>query len=334
MSDQQTEAKKHLYQLAIDIVAPWALYVVARLGVADRLAEGPKTADALASELGADAGALHRVLRLVASRGIFTEDSQGRFGLTPASEPLRREVPGSMLDGVLTLDRVHGWFSAEDLLYTVKTGATAFERRHGMHFYEYFQKHPEGGFHRGMASVSTMEDGPVAESYDFSPFRRVVDVGGGSGGLLAEILKRHGALGGVLLDRPHVLPEARALSVAGVADRCELVAGDFFESVPPADVYILKRILHNWSDAQCVKLLGNCRESMTAGGRVLVVEGVVAAPGEPDFFKLFDVHMMLLLASKERTEGEFRALFEAAGLRLTRVIRTPAFVSIIEGERA
>lgn len=331
-----TSSAPHPAQLLVDLgfgfILSGALAAATELGVADRLAQGPKSAGVLAEELGADASSLYRVLRLLASAGVFTEDAEGRFGLTPSAELLRSQVPGSLRDAVLMLTQKIFWAPTGELTETVRTGKTPFNRIFGKPFFDYLASDAAAGatFHRGMSSLSDLENGPIARSYDFSPFQKVVDVGGGHGGFLIEVLQASPKLRGVLFDHAHVLAESR-MARAGLAARCEHATGDFFQSVTAgAEVYVLKRILHDWSDEVCVRILRNCRSAMDKGGRVLVIDTVIPPGDAPHGGKVLDVMMLASLPGRERTEVEFQKLFAQAGLQLSRVIPTPTALSITE----
>ncbi|WP_225409896.1 acetylserotonin O-methyltransferase [Stigmatella hybrida] len=325
-----------LVDLGFGFILSGALAAVTQLGVADRLAEGPKHPEVLAKELGADARSLFRLLRLLASVNVFVEDAEGRFGLTPAAHLLRSQVPGSLRDAVLMLTQKVFWLPAGELAETVRTGQTPFDRIFGKPFFDYLagDAAEAATFHQGMSSLSDLENGPIAHSYDFSPFERVVDVGGGHGGFLIEALRATPSLRGVLFDHAHVLSGSRIAS-AGLSDRCEQAVGDFFQTVPAdADVYVLKRILHDWGDEVCVNILRNCRSAMKPGGRILVIDTVIPPGNGPHGGKVLDVMMMASLPGRERTEEDFRKLFALAGLRLSRIISTPTALSITEAVAA
>jgi hypothetical protein len=330
----------HPAQLIVDLgfgfILSGALAAVTELKVAEHLEQGPKSPGLLAEEIGADAASLFRALRLLASVGVFTEDAEGRFGLTPAADLLRSQAPGSLRDAVLMLTQKIFWAPAGELAETVRTGKTPFDRIFGKPFFDYLASDPKEGatFHRGMSSLSDLENGPIASSYDFSSVQRLVDVGGGHGGFLIEALQSAPKLRGVLFDHAHVLAESR-IAKAGLVERCEHMVGDFFQSVPAgADAYVLKRILHDWSDDVCVNILRNCRSAMADGGRVLVVDTVIPPGNAPHGGKVLDVMMMASLPGRERTEAEFGKLFAQAGLRLSRVISTPTALSITEAVAA
>ena len=318
------------------IVGSWitqAVYVAAELGIADRLAAGPRSADDLARELGAHAGSLYRLLRALGSVGIFSEDDAGRFSATALGRLLGSDVPGSKR----SLARMSGaefYRSWGDLLHSVATGGAAFDQAFGGPFFGYMSAHPERWriYDEAMTGIHDSETLPVLEAYDFSSFETVVDVGGGNGSALAAILRQNPRVRGVLFDLPAVVERARDEN--GLGDRLRRVGGDFFVAVPPGgDAYLMRHVIHDWQDDDAVAVLARCREAMTAKSRVLVVETVIPSGNEPCFGKLLDL-MMLVVGGRERTREHYERLFSAAGLRLTRVIPTAHEVSVIEGTRA
>lgn len=317
------------------MAAARCLHVVAELGIADLVHERPRTAACLAAATGAHAGSLYRVLRMLAARGIFAEDGEGRFHLTPAALVLRSDVEGSLRHRLRLAWQDLIWAAYGEMAYTVMTGEPAFDRAHGLPLFDFLAADPDAGaaFDRAMAQISGPEDEAVAAAYGFGRHRVVVDVGGGRGGLLAAVLARYPAVEGILFDRPHVV--AGANLVAGwPADRCRIVAGDFFRSVPPGgDAYVLKRIIHDWDDRTAIDLLRRCRAAAAPGGRVLVVEAIIRPGNDPDPHKAQDVGMMVLTRGRERTAAEFRTLFEQSGLRLERILPTGegTTLSILEG---
>ncbi|MET8825206.1 methyltransferase [Streptomyces sp. NPDC004610] len=325
-----------LIDLAESYLFPAALRAAAATGVADHLADGPRDVAALAVATGSDPNSLYRVLRLLATRGLFDEAEHGTFRLTVAGDALRRDAPASVRAAILMITGPEMWLPAGELTRCVIDGGSVFESLFGKPFFAHFEQHPETTalFDDGMADVSRAEDGPSIAACSFAPGITVVDVGGGQGGLLREILTAHPSVRGVLFDRPHVLPGHR-LDIPATTGRWELAEGDFFESVPPgADTYVIKRILHDWEDEQCVTILRNCREAMAPGGRVLVVDSVLPTGNTPHQGKGLDLMMMASLVGRERTEAEFEALFRAAGLHLTRVIPTETVPSVVEGVAA
>jgi hypothetical protein len=310
-----------------------AVYVAAKLGIADVLAEGPRRGEDLAAATGAHAPSLHRLLRALASAGVFTEASPGHFALTPLAALLRTGVPGSMRALAITYneEQYRAW---GDLLHSVRTGEVAFEHRYGMPIFDYFAQNPEADrvFNEAMIGWTDQVAAAVAGTYDFSPFGTVVDVGGGYGALLAAILRRNPTARGILFDQPHVVESAEELlATDGIADRCACVAGDFFVEVPAGgDAYVLAQILHDWDDERCVTILERCRRAMPPHGKLLVVE-LVLPPGEEPFFgKWLDLHMLVMAGGRERTAAEYDALFRPAGLALARVIPTPPGPSVVE----
>jgi hypothetical protein len=224
-----------------------------------------------------------------------------------------------------------------ELLHSVKTGQPGFEKRFGMHFFEYMNRHPDRHhfYDAAMEGVHGPETEPVLDAYDFSAFRNVVDVGGGNGSALSTILRRHPSIRGILFDMPAVADRARAALADSPANgRLRVEGGDFFKAVPAnADAYLLRHILHDWEDEDAIAILRKCREAMNASSRILVLEMVIPPGNEPGFGKWLDL-MMLLVAGRERTQNEYEALFSEAGLRLTRVIPTTSDVSIVEGAQA
>lgn len=339
MQDISPEVQQYgmLLDMACGPLHASAVQVIAELKIADRLRDGARTAAELAEPDNLHPPSLYRVLRFMASRGIFAEDGEGRFTLTPAAHLLRSDVPGSLNAATLMLTADSMMEAGIKLLHAVKTGRCPFDHVHGAPFFEYLQGHPARAevFDLGMAAFSDSENAPIAAAYDFSAYSRVMDVGGGHGGFLVEVLKNHPTVHGILYDQAHVARGARRLAEGGVVARAEVVSGNFFESVPRgADVYIVKRVLHDWDDEKCVKILKHCRAVMPPHGRVLVIDAVLAAGNAPDFAKVVDLMMMSVSTGRERTEPEFRALYAAAGLELTRVIPTPSMLSIVEGAPA
>jgi len=325
-----------LVDLSLAYLHSAALSVAARVGVADRLAEGPRTAAELAAHAGVDADRLNRVLRLLASIEIFREDGAGRFHLTPMAEPLRSDVPGSLHGLVSMLTHELFWVTTGRLTDTVTKGDTIFGDLFGAPFFTYLATDPEAGrlFDTGMAGYSESENGPVAEALmrgDALPAGgTIVDLGGGRGGFLRALLPARPDLNGVLFDRPDMLA-GHLLDLPELAGRWRTEAGDFFTAVPRgADVYFIKRVVHDWTDEECVRLLTLCREAMAPGGRVVIVESVLPEPNAPHFARTLDVLMMSLLNGRERDRDDFERICTAAELKITGVTPTPTPVSVIE----
>jgi len=325
--------------LAIGYWVARLVHVAAKLRLADLLKKGPRTVEDLAAAAGVQPLMLYRILRALASVGVFAETKSRRFKLTPLAATLQTGVPSSMHGWALMINENWGWDSWKELLSGVKNGEVPFLKAHGIPIFEYFEKHPEDlqVFGESMTSLSRTENPTVAAAYTFSGLRTLVDVGGGHGSLLATVLKANPKLTGVLYDQPSVSARAEKdqhVTAKGVAERCRLESGNFFESVPKGgDAYIMKYILHDWNDEACVKILANCRAAMNEKGKVLVVDNVIAPGNDPGWGKLLDIQM-LIIGGRERTRKEFAAIFAAAGLRLTRVVPTKCPLSIVEGVRA
>lgn len=312
-----------------------ALFVAAELGIADLLKDGPRSIDALAQATGAHPPSLYRVLRLLASEGVFIEHDQRHFGLTPLAVPLQRDAPGSLRSRAIFDSTDCNWRAWGQLLHGVMTGGAVFEHALDVPFFDYLQQHPSSAssFDALQADQTLPQARAIVEAYDFSSVGTLVDVGGGYGSLLGAILTAHPGMCGVLYDLPHVVAGAQPrLTAAAVTDRCDTMAGDFFVAVPHGgDTYLLKHILHNWDDDRCITILKNCRRAMPSAGRLLVVEVIIPPNNEPDYGKYLDLNMMVLLRGQERTEAEYRQLFAATDFTLSRVIATPSEVSVIEG---
>ena len=326
-----------LTQLAFGALMTQALYVAAKLGVADILAEGPRATAELADITGSHEGALYRVMRTLAGVGVFKETAPRVFSLTPYAEPLRSDAPNSIRSGAVFMGEGWHWGVWGNMEHSVRTGKPAWGHTHGTGVFEYFAANPGPAeiFNAAMTDMSVGTAGPVVEAYDFSGFGVVADIAGGHGYLLSQILKATPGLKGILFDTPQVVGGAQALlEREGVGERVERVAGDFFEAVPAADAYVLKHIIHDWDDERCVRILSNIRAAMGPGARVLIVEAVVPEGDEMHYSKLLDLEMLTSPGGVERTEEEYAALLAEAGLRLARVIPTRSPFSIVEAVRA
>ena len=313
-----------------------ALHVAVRLKIADRLAGGPRSAAELAQETGTNAEALYRVLRLLASVGIFREEQgQARtFAQTDASALLQSNQPGTMYAMALWMaDPFHLRVYA-DAMHSVVTGQPAADKTVGMPVFEYLSRDRELSetFNNAMTSFSASVIPAVLDAYDFSGIDTLVDVAGGHGHVLTSILQRYPSMRGILGDLDHVLAGAETrIRDQGVADRVRTEPIDFFKAVPAGgDAYIMKHIIHDWDDDRAVTILKNIRKAMKPGGRVILLESVLQSDNEPDFGKLIDLEMLLMPGGRERTEEEFRALFARAGFTLARVVRTASPLSVLE----
>jgi hypothetical protein len=329
---------KHQQALMQMINGHWVaqmIHVAARLGIADLVADGPRSVDELAQITGTHAPALYRLLRGLASVGVFAEDEQGRIGLTPLADLLRTGVPNSLRDWSVFVGSTHTWRSWEQLLYSVTTGETAFPHVWGASNWEYRSQNPEANdvFNKAMTSASKGRIGLTLAAYDFSAAGTLVDVGGSQGAFLAAILSAYPDVRGILFDLPHVVTSAPpVLAAAGVSDRCEIVGGSFLDSVPEGgDTYLLSKVIHDWDDDRAVVILRNCRQVMHSAGRLLLVEAVIPPGNNSHPGKLSDLNMLVINSGgRERTEKEFRALFAASNFALTRVHPTGGEVSVIE----
>ncbi|OLE35982.1 MAG: hypothetical protein AUI36_27185 [Cyanobacteria bacterium 13_1_40CM_2_61_4] len=336
---QQTAAVPPLAQLA-DMIFGKAqthlLFVAAKLGIADLLQDGPKPVADLAKATNAHVPSLYRALRALAGMGVFAETEPGYFTLTSLADLLRTDAPSSLKG--LALMAGSDWHNRAwaHLFESVQTGKSYFATTYGMHMYEYLRQHPadQDNLAEAMASMSQQDAVAVCTGYDFSAFHTLVDVGGGTGYFLAALLKTYPTLKGILLDQPGVADQARArIKAEGLDDRCEVIGGDFFHSVPRGgDGYTIKGVIENWDDERAGTILTNCREAMNPEGRVLVI-GMVIPPGNtPSLNKVLDMEMLAFLdGGVVRTEAEFQALFSRAGLKISRVLSIPSPYSIIEG---
>ena len=314
-----------------------AVYVIAKLGIPDILKSSPKTADQLAAATNTHAPSLYRVLRALASVGILTAEGNS-FDLTPVSETLVTDAPGSLRwFAVSELGQEHypAW---GNLMSSVQTGEIAFDNFFGVDIWKYFSNNPEDAavFNDSMSSVTAVTNEAVTTQYDFSGFDKIVDVGGGHGGLITEILKKNPNLKGLLFDAPEVIEGARPkIEAAGLADRLQTESGDFFKGVPGGgDLYIMKWIIHDWDDQKSNTILRHIRSQIPANGRLILVDCVVPETNEPHFSKFIDLNMLVMTGGKERTEREFQELLAAAGFKLLRVIPTELPTSIVEAEPA
>ncbi len=310
-----------------------AIYVAAKLGIADLLAERPQCSDELARDTATHAPSLHRLLRALAGVGVFGADAEGRWQLTPLAVPLRANVPGSLRDVAILYGEPWSWAPWGELLHSVRTGEAAFGRVYGVERFAYLAQRPEANavFNAAMSAGAETSAAAMA-AYDFTGIGTLVDVGGGQGTTLVAILRAHPDLRGVLFDRPHVVEGASArLAAAGVAERCTVVGGDFFAGVPTGgDAYLLKFVLHDWDDDRALAILRSCRRAVGAQAKLLVVELVTEPDDGPSDPLLVDLHMLVAHAGRERTPAEFRDLFAAAGFTLTRIVPTASSFRVIE----
>ena len=306
----------------------------AHFGIADLLESGPRTIDDLAAATGTNPQALYRLLRAAASVGVFIENPDGKFAQTPLSDSLRTNAQPSARPYARMMGREWVARSWSRLEYSVRTGTPSFNDVHGMPLFEYLKDHPGEAqfFNDAMTSFSVMDSPAIAAAYDFSGIDSIVDVGGGHGLLLATVLAKYPGMRGILFEAAEVIEGAQKGPLVPVMERCSLVAGNMFETVPHgADAYMMKHIIHDWPDEPCIRLLKACRAAVKPGGRLLVLDRVVAPGNEFDPAKFLDMNMMILPSGLERTEAQFRELYAAAGWTLSRIVPTAAPDSVVEG---
>ena len=333
MSDHNPAAR--MAELIFGYMATQAISVAAKLGIADLVADAPRTAEELADKTGAHALSLVRLMQMLSSIGVFEEDAAGRFRNTALGETLRSDHPSSFRGTAIMNGTLLFWKPWADLHETIMSGQTAFDRVFGATFFDYLTAHADDAaiFNAGMTASSSQASSAFLTAYDFSRFERIVDIGGGHGLLLNAILLANPQSRGVLFDQPPVVAAATIVRSGPVAQRCEIIGGDFFRTVPEGgDLYVMKQIIHDWNDEDALKILKSCRRAMTRKGKLLLLEQVLKPVNEPDLGKFFDVHMMVLVNGRERTESDFRALLRGADLSLTRIIPTPVPWQIIECE--
>ncbi len=315
-----------------------ALHVVAVLGISDLLVEGPRSVDDLAAAADVDADALGRVLRALAAVGVYTEDDRGWFANNAESNGLRSGVPGSVAAMAGFIGQSDHWSTWGHLLHTVRTGENGFADLYGTDVWTYRAGRPDQArlFDAWMAANTQTIAAAVIAAYDFTGARVVVDVAGGTGALLGAVLEAHPQLTGILLEQPEVIARAAELiATTSWGERCQLVSGSMFEAVPAGgDVYLVKSILHDWSDPEAVEILSCCREAMAGSARLLILERLLEGPNRGAETKLSDLNMMVMLGGRERTSDEFAALCARAGLRLDRTLPTGTPWFVLEAVRS
>jgi hypothetical protein len=336
MSNGRPQAYQRLAELLIGARIGMALRVVAEHRIADVLATGPKMVEELSSATGVPASTLHRLMRGLAHVGVFAETAEGRFANTDVSESMRSDVTPSLRELILYLNDDAVLRAWQHLPTVLQSGAPAFAAANGVAVFDYIAADPQRSatMAKAMAGIYGPEGPKIAVGYPFGRFNTLIDIGGGQGHIIAEILQQHDALKGALLDLPLTAEVARNfLSGQGLSHRCDVFAGDFFAAVPTGyDAYMIKSVLHDWDDGQAVQILRQCRDAMPSHGRVLVIE-IVVYPGKPmgHPHPMIDLEMMVIAGGKERTEQEFATLLSNAGLTLEKV--TPingSFFSVIE----
>lgn len=336
--EEMTETSAH-QQLDGMITGYWisqAIYAAAKFNIADHLKDGPKSVDELAEATSTNADALYRLLRALASKGIFAEGEPRQFSLTPLAEPLQSDVPGSKRALALMSgdEQFRAWAEID---YSIQTGKIAFEKVYGKPIFDYLGENPDKAriFDAAMVGIHGPESDVILSAYDFSDVGVLADIGGGNGSQISRILEQHTGLKGVLFDLPHVIERAKdQTEAAGLSDRCELVGGNFFDAVPEgADVYMMRHIIHDWDDEKSLAISRNCHRAMPSSAKLLIVESVIPPGNEPFGGKFLDLVMLLIPGGKERTEDEYGILLDKAGFELTQVIPTSSEVSIVEARK-
>ena len=332
---QQIPPTAILMQMLFGYAVSRSIGVAAELRIADLINSVAKTADELAKETGSHPSSLYRLLRACASIGVFAEDHDHRFGMTPLAEYLRSDHLQSLraFAEMITNDTQFQMWA--ELSYSVNTGKQSFDKVFGSPVFDYYASNKKAGslFNEAMTSLSLGAGMAVLEAYDFSGIHKLVDVGGGQGFLLASILKKYPTMHGILFDTTSMVnASAVILQQHNVAYRCETTGGDFFQAVPSGgDAYLMKHIIHDWNDTQCITILQNCRKAIRENGKILIIEMIVPDGNEPSISKLLDLQMLAILPGRERTVNEYRSLFEHSGFNLTKIISTKSPYSIIEG---
>jgi O-methyltransferase/methyltransferase family protein len=325
------EAIQQIFQLMTGHIVSTAVNVVAQLGIADRLADGPRTTADLARQCEVNEDALYRVLRALSSLGVFAEESPRTFGLTPAAAALQ---DGPVRKLALWIANPFALRVYSNAMHSVKTGEPAVPVTVGKGVFEHFGTDSELSkvFNDAMTGFSTTLMPAVLEAYDFSGINTLVDIAGGHGAVLSAILKKYSSMKGILFDLDHVIAGANArLEAEGVADRVKTATGDFFKAVPAGgDAYLMKHIIHDWDDDKATVILKNIRAVLPASGRVLLLESVIPVGNEPGFGKILDLEMLVMPGGRERTEEEFRRLFRGAGFELSRIVPTQSPLSVVE----
>ena len=333
MSDKKPTPRQQLLQMITGYWPAQAIHVAARLKLADLIKQSPRTAAELAKPTGTHAPSLYRLLRALASVEIFREDDQGRFHLTPMAECLL-DMHGSQRAVALMMGGEH-YASWGELLYSIQTGKPAFDHLYKKPVFDWLSEHPEDAkiFDAAMTGFHGPETQAMIDAYDYAGANTVVDIGGGNGTVLAAVLKRHPQIKGILYDLPGVIERAKQnLEAQGLSSRCQFIAGSFFEAAPPGgDVYQMRHIIHDWTDEQCRTILGHVRKVIPKHGKLLVIEMVIKPKNEPQPAKWLDLNMLAIPGGRERTEAEYRTLYEDSGYKLERIVPTPTEVSVIEG---
>jgi hypothetical protein len=327
--------KQQLMQLISGYWVSQAVYGVAKLRIAEQLVSGPKTASELAGKVDCDAGALRRTLRALASVGVFAEDEEKRFALTEIGDCLREDSPTSARPSTIMLTEIF-YSSWGNFLHSLQTGQPAFEEQTGQPLFEYLAKNSDKAavFDAAMVSYMSEESEAIATTYNWPSAGKIMDVGGGSGGLIRAVLAKEPQLSGAIFDLPEVIDRNQELYEAdNVLSKCEFHPGDFFSSISEgADIYMFRNIIHDWDDERSINILKNCERACRTRGKVLLLEYVIPEGNIPFAGKWLDLMMLVGPGGQERTEEEYRVLLESAGLEVTNIIPTSTEMSIIEAQ--
>ena len=338
-ANQAPQPGEQLFQMALGFMSTAALGCVVELGIADRLKDGAKTVAALAAETGVKEDPLYRVLRALASAEVFEERAPRMFGLSPAAELLCSGTKGSMRSMVSWLSTRMHFELFPEMMHSLKTGETVVEKVYNVSCFEYFEKDKVTGeiFNDAMTDFSAVVIPAALEAYDFGWLngKTLVDIAGGHGKVLTEILVKYPAIRGKLFDLEHVVSGAKPkIEALGLTARCSTCSGDFFKEVPAGDAYVMKHIIHDWDDAKATTILKNIHKASPADARVILLESMIAPGNAPSLGKWIDLEMLLLPGGKERTEQEYRALFAGAGFRVTNIVATKSPLCVIEAAKA
>lgn len=330
MTDPDTET---MFQMIRGYRISQVVGTLAELEIPDHLADGPLSPSELAHKIGCDPEAVYRLLRAAAGLDVVSAMSDGRFGMAPLGATLRSNVSGSMREVAIALTAPSHWLPWGRLADAVRQGARQTPATLGRELFEFYAENPDEGtaFTAAMSNLSMAIAEEVAGVLDTSAAKHAVDVGGASGAIIAALLRRNPALHGTILELAHVMPQARAaVAELGLSSRCRVLEGDFFRAVPEADIHILKLIIHDWDDEQSVHILSNCARALRSNGRVILIERVIPDDQRPSHAPLDDLNMLVLLPGRERTARQYAKLFEAAGLRLDRIIDTALAMQVLE----
>jgi hypothetical protein len=335
---ESAPVQARLIPMLLGTIVSNALLAAAQLNIAEQLADGPRHPDELASTVKADRRSLYRLLRALASLGVFQEDERGRFSNTDLSTALRADVADSLKSWAFSFCEGPAYAGWGQIGYSVRTGLCGFEHVNGDHPFVHMAKHADFGrnFGDAMTSLTMRENAEIHPLLDVSAAETLVDIAGGNGAFLVSCLAKNPHQRGILLERPDVLPRAKALvNESGVGARCELVAGDFFQEIPAnADAYILKYILHDWSDEEALTILKNVHRASRKGSKLYVLDMIIEPGNTPSFAKIVDLFVLVFYGGgRERTRAEFDQLLGAAGFRVTRAVATRSFIGIVEAER-